>query len=63
MAGAGELATLNPSSCSISLNILANISYEALNRVLAAANKGLWSKLGSFGLLYIAHRTIGLLER
>jgi len=62
MASAGALATFNPSSCSISLNIFANISHEIMIRHLITATKALWSKLGSIAPLYITYRTFGLLE-
>ena len=62
MAGAGALATLNPSSCGISLNIFANISHEIMIQHLARATKALWPKLRSIAPLYITYRTFGLLD-
>ncbi|KAK5651348.1 hypothetical protein OQA88_12581 [Cercophora sp. LCS_1] len=60
IAGANALATLDPSSFSISLNILTNVSYKMMIRPFLSAAKALSSKTYGIVDFYMFRRAIGL---
>ncbi|KAK5656584.1 hypothetical protein OQA88_4563 [Cercophora sp. LCS_1] len=65
ISGANALATLDPSSLSISLNVFTNISYETMIQTFLGAARALFSEtFGTMAVtLYVFRRIIGLVER